>query len=100
MAEKPCNQCQHYDPIIRGKDKQGKHGRCAAKSTYPATEQKGQVFPPGVARAPDGELCKPVIVIGTEIVATCDLFKIKPTVKPIPRGAPKPLPPNPTIRRR
>jgi hypothetical protein len=77
MAEKPCNTCQHYDPIIRG-TKEGRHGRCAAKSTYPAKEQRGQVFPQGVKRAAPGELAKPVIVLGTGIVKECTVYRAKP----------------------
>ena len=80
MADKPCNTCQNYDPIIRG-TKEGRHGRCAVKSTYPAHEQKGQVFPPGVARAEPGELAKPVIVVGTEVMKACGVYRIKPTTK-------------------
>lgn len=84
MADKPCKDCQNYDPIIRGV-KEGRHGRCSVQSTYPATEQKGQIFPPGVARAADGELAKPVIVVGAEIVRGCNLFRIKPAPKPGPK---------------
>lgn len=76
MADKPCNTCQFYDPIIRG-SKEGRHGRCAAQSSYPAVEQKGQVFPPGVARAAPGELAKPVIVVGDEVITGCNLFRAK-----------------------
>lgn len=87
MADKPCQECQNYDPIIRGV-KEGRHGRCAAQSTYPAAEQKGQVFPPGVARAEPGELAKPVIVVGTETVRGCNLFRAKPVAKPVVRARP------------
>jgi hypothetical protein len=82
MADNPCKSCQNYDPIIRGKTA-GRHGRCAAKSTYPAQEQKGQVFPPGVKREAPGVLAKPVIVLGSGIVPACTLFRAKPkAVKP------------------
>ncbi len=77
MADRPCNTCQNYDPIIRG-TKEGRHGRCAAKSTYPAKEQKGQVFPPGVKREAPGALAKPVIVVGADTVPACTLFRAKP----------------------
>lgn len=80
MAENPCNTCQYYDPIIRGKT-EGRHGRCAAKSTYPAKEQRGQVFPPGVKREASGDLAKPVIVVGTNIVPACNLYRAKPSKK-------------------
>lgn len=77
MADKPCDTCQHYDPILRG-SKPGRHGRCAIKSTYPAQPQQGQVFPPGVKRAPDGEPAKPVIVIGRDVVAHCTDYLARP----------------------
>jgi hypothetical protein len=80
MAEKPCKDCQHYDPIIRGTTP-GNHGRCAVQSTYPATEQKGQVFPAGVTREAPGDLAKPVIVVGREIVKGCTLFRAPPVAK-------------------
>lgn len=83
MAAKPCNTCQHYDPIIRGKDSEGRHGRCAAKSTYPAKEQSGQVFPAGVKREAPGVLAKPVIVVGDEVEAACTLYRIKPATKKV-----------------
>jgi len=76
MADFPCNNCQNYDPILRG-SKEGRHGRCAVKSTYPAVEQKGQVFPPGVARAEPGELAKPLIVVGAETIRGCSDFRAK-----------------------
>lgn len=81
MADKPCNTCQNYDPIIRGKDATGRHGRCAAKSTYPAKEQSGQVFPSGVKREAPGTLAKAVIVRGDLVEATCTLYRLKPAVK-------------------
>jgi hypothetical protein len=74
MADKPCVQCQHYDPIIRGL-KTGKHGWCAVKSAYPAAEQPGQIFPPGVARVEPGELARPVIVVGRSVVPGCVQFR-------------------------
>lgn len=80
MSDKPCNTCQNYDPIIRGV-KEGRHGRCAATSTYPAQEQKGQVFPPGVMREAPGELAKPVIVVGEEVMKSCGVYRIKPSIK-------------------
>jgi hypothetical protein len=80
VADKPCKDCQNYDPIIRGA-KEGRHGRCAVQSVYPAAEQKGQIFPPGVARAEPGELAKPAIVVGSEIVRGCLQFRAKPATK-------------------
>ncbi len=86
MASQPCNMCQNYDPIIRGKT-EGRHGRCAAKSTYPAVEQKGQTFPPNAKRAPAGEPCKPVIVVGEDIIPACNLFRAKPPKAPGKRAS-------------
>jgi hypothetical protein len=80
MAEKPCNQCQHYDPINKGA-KGGKHGWCAVRSEYPAQEQSGQVFPPGVKRVEEGALAKPHIVEGAKIVKNCQLFRALPVLK-------------------
>jgi hypothetical protein len=78
MADKPCDTCQHYDPILRGASA-GRHGRCAAKSTYHAKEQRGQIFPPGVKREAPGVLAKPVIVVGTDVVPACTLYRAKGT---------------------
>jgi len=99
MADKPCSECSNYDPILKGKGKQGQHGRCAVRSTYPATEQRGQVFPAGVKREAPGALARPFIVKGAEVQTSCHLFKIKPA----PRIAAKPVPKPaaaPSIRRR
>lgn len=78
MANQPCNTCANYDVIIRGKDKKAAHGRCVPRSTYPAKEQPGQEFPEGCARAPEGELCKPYIVVGKDTMKQCDLYKAAP----------------------
>lgn len=77
MAEEPCKKCQHYDPILKGKDKTTRHGRCAVQSIYPNKEQPGQTFPPGVRRAAPGALAKPLIVVGSETVRHCTLFRGK-----------------------
>jgi hypothetical protein len=77
MAEKPCAQCFHYDPIIRG-TREARHGRCAMKSVYPTVEQPGRSFPAGVKRAEPGELAEPEIVVGHEIIKTCNLFRARP----------------------
>lgn len=78
MADKPCNTCKNYDPItVRDGKDAGRHGRCAAQSTYPAVEQPGQKFPPGVKRAALGEPAKPVIVEGDGLVAACTLYRSK-----------------------
>lgn len=77
MADLPCKQCRNYDPIIRGKDHEARHGRCAVQSIYPNQEQPGQVFPDGIKRAAPGALATPKIVIGSEIQKTCMLFRGK-----------------------
>lgn len=92
MSDKPCNQCQHYDPILKGKGKPGRHGRCAVKSTYPALEQRGQVFPLGVKREAPGALAKPYIVMGSTVNVPCLLFRAKPLAPPAPAPRPSPLP--------
>jgi hypothetical protein len=80
VADSPCNTCQNYDPILRGV-KEGRHGRCVAKSTYPAAAQKGQVFPINAVRAPVGELAQPHIVVGTETVQGCADFRVRADAK-------------------
>jgi hypothetical protein len=81
MADKPCNTCANYDPIVRGRIRVAKHGRCIPRSTYPAKEQHGQSFPPGCARAEPGELAKPHIVVGSNIVRACELYRAKIQIK-------------------
>lgn len=76
MADQPCKECRNYDVITKGTIPT-RRGWCAAQSTYPAQEQKGQVFPPGVKRAAPGELAQPLIVIGSGVVSTCTLFRSK-----------------------
>jgi hypothetical protein len=48
------------------------------KSIYPSIEQPGRAFPSGVKRADPGELAKPEIVVGSEIIKTCNLFRARP----------------------
>lgn len=76
MAEDPCKNCQHYDVIKKAKS-DTRRGWCAAQSKYPAREMPGQTFPPNVARVAPGELAKPVIVTGNDIVPHCNLFRRK-----------------------
>jgi hypothetical protein len=62
------------------------------KSTYPAREQAGQVFPPDVVREAPGALAKPVIVVGTDVVRGCDQFHAKnvlPQVKNPAKARPR-----------
>lgn len=78
MADKPCDTCRNFDPIVKGDGKvTTRHGWCAAKSEYPAVEMPGQVFPPGVKRVQPGELAKPCIVGTKEIVPACALRRDK-----------------------
>lgn len=77
MADKPCIECNYYDPIMVRNNVPARHGRCAFKSVYPAAEEAGQTFPPGVKRAEPGELAKPVIVVGKTVEKTCQDFRIK-----------------------
>jgi hypothetical protein len=78
MADKPCNTCKNYDAItVRDGKDVGRHGRCAVKSTYPAVEQQGQTFPPGVKRVAPGERAKPEIVVGEEVIPACTLYRSK-----------------------
>ena len=82
---KPCNTCENYAVISIGDgQKKAARGWCVPKSVYPAQEQPGQVFPPGVKRAPVGELAKPHIVVGVEIVPHCVEYREKavPPAKP------------------
>jgi hypothetical protein len=62
------------------------------KSTYPAKEQAGQVFPLGAVREAPGDLAKPVIVVGAEVVRGCDQFHAKnvlPQVKNPAKARPR-----------
>jgi len=78
MADKPCNTCKNYDAItVRDGKDIGRHGRCAAKSIYPAVEQQHQKFPPGVKRAAPGQLAKAEIVVGENTVPACTLYRSK-----------------------
>ena len=76
-----CGDCAHYDPMLSRGQKTGM-GRCAAKSIYPAVEQKGQVFPAGVKRAEPGELGSIKIVRLKLLEANCGDFKAKPVATP------------------
>lgn len=78
INSKPCKDCANYAPIKVGDGKkQARRGWCSVKSVYPAQEQPGQIFPPGVRRAQPGELAKPVIVVGNEVQSHCDQFREK-----------------------
>lgn len=73
---RPCVTCAHFDRIIFGDGtRKTRHGWCAVTSLYPYKEQEGQIFPPGVKRAPKGSLALPVIVAAEETVVNCPNFR-------------------------
>lgn len=76
--DKPCGECKHYDPIMKG-DPRGGHketsrGWCSKKSKYPHTEGPGQKFPAGAVRVGEGELAQPKIIQSAEVVSNCKTF--------------------------
>jgi hypothetical protein len=79
INDKPCDSCEHFDPVMRGQTAKGglretAWGWCAKKSKYPAKEGPGQKFPSGVTRAEPGERAEPVIVRKGEVRANCGEF--------------------------
>lgn len=78
LNNRSCGDCANYDPML-SRGKETGMGRCVAKSTYPATEQKGQVFPPGVKRATPGSLADIKVVRLAVIESNCGDFKAKPS---------------------
>ena len=68
----PCGNCKLFDPILGPGEKATRRGMCIPRSTYPTYEGPGQVFPPGVPRAPVGELAKPFIVKRDQVVGPCE----------------------------
>ncbi len=81
MNDRPCQECIHYDAIVRGDSHPTRRGWCAAKSEYAAVEPQGRLFPPGVKRVAPGERAKPVIVIGEAIVSHCTQVRAKRSLK-------------------
>jgi hypothetical protein len=77
INSRPCKECVHYDPIIRGDKRVTRRGWCAARSEYPTLEPEGRLFPPGVRRVAAGELARPFIVVGRDIVPHCTLVREK-----------------------
>lgn len=79
---KACDTCEYFDPVLKGK-----HGKtvetiwgwCAKKSLYPTKEGQGQIFPPGVKRANEGEMPKPVIIRKGQVVSNCTLYQVRKT---------------------
>jgi hypothetical protein len=77
---RPCDECENFDPVLRGVTAQGKTretpwGWCAKKSVYPANEGPGQRFPEGVKRAAADVLAEPVIVKRGQVVSNCPDFQ-------------------------
>ena len=78
LNDKPCDTCQHYDLIIRGK-KPTKRAWCAKKSLYPHKEGPGQIFPAGVKRASkESNVALPVIVCKGEVRNNCTEYAVRP----------------------
>ena len=79
--DKACGQCDHFDPVLRGK-KPTQWGWRAIKSVYPFNDSPGQVTPGGVKRVLNvDEPAKPKIVTVKGLEPHCALYKIK-TKKP------------------
>lgn len=77
--DKPCDTCEHYDPVMRGQTAKGgvretNWAWCALRSKYPATEGPGQRFPANVQRVGTTELAEPYIVRKGQVVAHCDKY--------------------------
>jgi hypothetical protein len=72
---RPCQECVHYDAIVRGDKRRTRHGWCAVKSEYPAVEPQGRLFPHGVKRVASGERASPLIVVGAAVVSHCTQFR-------------------------
>jgi len=74
MANKPCNQCDHYD----GQKKHSPSGPrdawlgwCKKMSKYPHTDPDGMVVPADVVRVAEGERAEPYIVAGNKVKLNC-----------------------------
>lgn len=84
LNSKPCHECQHYDPIMRGNNrglKETKWAWCAKHSVYPMTEGPGQKFPAGVQRMTDPDKpAKPKIVQRGQVVSGCGHFQPRKAV--------------------
>jgi hypothetical protein len=76
MNENPCGNCRAFDEITLGDGtRRNRVGRCAIKSKYPAQEEPGQEFPPGVARVAPGKPAEPFIVRRDLVVDHCADFR-------------------------
>jgi len=86
INDKPCDTCEHFDPVMRGQAGKGgvretTWGWCASRSIYPTREGPGQRFPAGVKRAEEGELAKPIIIRKKQVVSNCRLYTAKSSKK-------------------
>lgn len=71
---KPCETCDHYDPILRG-TKPTTMGWCARRSLYPYADSPGQVTPPNAQRVANPEdPARPIIVQAKQIVPACQTY--------------------------
>jgi len=81
MNEHKCEDCNHFDPVMRGNNKglrQTDWAWCAKKSIYPVNEGPGQKFPAGVQRMTDPDKpAEPKIVKKGEVVSNCTDFMEK-----------------------
>lgn len=77
LNEKPCDDCQHFDPVIRGK-KPTNWGWCAKKSVYPKKQGPGQIFPMGVKRVANGaDPAQPYMVKKGKVVTNCVEYRLR-----------------------
>lgn len=77
--KKPCETCEHYDPVMRGVPAKGgvretTWAWCAVKSKYAAKEGPGQKYPDGVQRVAEGELAEPYMVRRGQVVSNCTTY--------------------------
>lgn len=82
--DKPCDTCEHFDPVLRGALKAGLKptvwGWCAVRSVYPAQEGPGQTFPANVMRVEDpSSPAKPHLVKRGEVATQCNTYVSKRT---------------------
>ena len=72
--DKPCQLCDHYDPILRGV-KPTSMGWCARRSLYPYMDSPGQVTPTNARRVANPEdPAQPVIVNADQVVPACQTY--------------------------
>jgi len=77
--DKPCDTCEHFDPVMRGQTAKGgvretRWGWCAKRSKYPTYEGPGQMFPAGVERVAQGELAQPFILSKGQVQSNCSMY--------------------------